>query len=676
MTRDVRVELAGGTYRMAAPLALGPQDSGRDGHTVTWAAAPGARPVLSGGAALNGWTPGANGTWSTTVPEGVDAQQLFVDGQRAVPARGGACAASVCDATAAGMSGARATGIAGWSDPTDVTAVIKVRWRDYHCRVSGVSGDTISFVQPCWANSSSGTGRTGPAWDTTTVDSSRYSGVSWFENAPELLDTPGEFAFNSGTRALTYLPRAGQDMRHADAVTPATEQLVTLDHAQDLRLTGIALEYAAYRQPGTGEGYAGTQAGLTLTGTTGPADQSGSYYTKPAAALTISHGRHVTVDHAAFSHLGGAGAVLESGTQDTSVLHSAFTDLSSGALYVGDTDPDPAPDLAGRDNTVAYDTIDHAGTEYTDAVGVWAGYEAGLTVDHNTLEHLPYSAVSVGWGWDQPQAQSTALHDNRVTANRITDVMQAAAGMHDGGAIYTQGAQPGTVIAGNYVDRVGYGSAQHDGNAVYLDEQSSYIHVTGNVLTRFPGKYVSNWADYGIDNTASGNWTDSDAPAPAGVGSTLDDHTRLTVLPPAAVATAARAGADGGPVEQLGTDWARTGTATQSATSGTATADLALDGDNNTQSSTTSAPGAWWQVDLGAVRPIGSVELWNDSAAGTHDVTVTFATTPDLSGARTVRISGTVLEPSLLTHLGVRARYVRVTADSGAVGLSTVRVMP
>ncbi|MGB8941871.1 MAG: hypothetical protein WCD21_16790 [Streptomyces sp.] len=38
--RDVRVELSGGTYELREPLALGTVDSGRDGHTVTWTAAP------------------------------------------------------------------------------------------------------------------------------------------------------------------------------------------------------------------------------------------------------------------------------------------------------------------------------------------------------------------------------------------------------------------------------------------------------------------------------------------------------------------------------------------------------------------------------------------------------------------------------------------------------------
>lgn len=217
--RDIRILLKGGTYHLDAPLRLGAEDSGADGHTVTWTAAPGARPILSGGRVISGWTQNADGTWTADAPAGVTPRQLFVDGRRAVRARGEACAASVCDATKTGMSGAKATGIADWQRPTDAAAVIRVRWRNYHCRIAGVSGDLLTFDQPCWTNSASGTNRTGPAWDTTTVDSTRYSGVAFFENAPELLDQPGEFVWNSEARTVTYLPRKGENMNRAQALT-------------------------------------------------------------------------------------------------------------------------------------------------------------------------------------------------------------------------------------------------------------------------------------------------------------------------------------------------------------------------------------------------------------------------------------------------------------------------
>ncbi|MER8091714.1 right-handed parallel beta-helix repeat-containing protein, partial [Streptomyces sp. NPDC094048] len=388
------------------------------------------------------------------------------------------------------------------------------------------------------------------------------------------------------------------------------------------------------------------------------------------AALTVRGGRRVSIDDARFSRLGGAGAILEAGTKDSSLTHSSFTDLSSGAVYVGDTEPMPGAALAGERNTVAYNTISRTGVEYTDSVGIWAGYEAQLTVDHNSLDHLPYSGISVGWGWNQPEAQKSVLRDNKVTDNRITDVMEVAQAQHDGGAIYTQGAQPGTVVSGNYINRSAFGNTERDGNGIYLDEQSSHIVVERNVITRIGYKWVSNWADYGIQNTARGNWTDTAAPALGGEGSVMTDNlTGLDRLPAEALAVAARAGVDGGTVEQLRTDLARTGTATQSSTEGTAGAALALDADTNTDTRTLSEAGAWWQVDLGRERHIRQIEIWNNSSSTTADFDV-------VTDDGNVHVSGKALRPTVL-NLDSRTRTVRiVTSGTGRVALSQVLVHP
>ncbi|OON80048.1 right-handed parallel beta-helix repeat-containing protein [Streptomyces tsukubensis] len=684
--RDVRVELADGTYTRKTPLELGVADSGSQGHTVTWTAAPGAHPVLSGARTISGWRTAPDGAWTAEVPDGVTPRQLFVDGRRATRARGEACTASVCEATATGMTGAEATGIADWARPTDAEAVIKVRWRNYHCRITSARGDRLTFARPCWTNSAAGTDRTGPSWDSTTVDSARYQGVDHFENAPELLDKPGEFTWNSADRTVTYLPRAGENMRRARTLTPATEQLLTLDGAHDVTVSGIGFAYAAYRQPGTDEGYAGTQAGLTLTGATGPVDHAGRYYTKPSAAVTVRGGHRVRVDRSAFTHLGGAGLVMEAGTKDSKVTRSTFTDLSSGALYIGDTEPRPAAELAGERNTVSRNTIRDAGVEYSDAAGIWAGYEAHLSVDHNTLERLPYSGISVGWGWNQPEARKSVLADNRVTNNRITDVMRVKDAQHDGGAIYTQGAQPGTVISGNYINRSAYGNTERDGNGIYMDEQSSYIRVANNVLTRLGYKWVSNWADYGIQNHVTGNWADTKAPELGGTGSVMEEnHTSLDRLPDRARQIAARAGAGGGKVEPLRADLARTGRATQSTTDPAAGSEAAraLDGDTNTDTRTLSDPGSWWQVDLGAVRDIDQVEVWNDASMTTADFDVTISSTPDAANpanakgaarTTTVHVTGKALRPTLLDDLHAKGRYLRITrTGTGRVGFSSVQ---
>jgi hypothetical protein len=53
--RSVTVELADGVYRLSEPLRFAAEDGGRDGYVVSWQAAEGAHPVISGGIPVTGW---------------------------------------------------------------------------------------------------------------------------------------------------------------------------------------------------------------------------------------------------------------------------------------------------------------------------------------------------------------------------------------------------------------------------------------------------------------------------------------------------------------------------------------------------------------------------------------------------------------------------------------------
>ncbi|MEE4188355.1 MAG: hypothetical protein V2I76_07900, partial [Roseobacter sp.] len=83
----VRVLVADGTYRVAEPLVLTPEDGGSAEAPVRYEAAPGAKPVFSGGRKITGFRRGENGLWVADVP-GVAAgkwyfEQLWIDGRRA-----------------------------------------------------------------------------------------------------------------------------------------------------------------------------------------------------------------------------------------------------------------------------------------------------------------------------------------------------------------------------------------------------------------------------------------------------------------------------------------------------------------------------------------------------------------------------------------------------------------
>ena len=96
--RDIVVNVRGGTYDLDTPLKFTAADSGRNGRTVTWQAAPGESPVLSGSRAVTNWqlvaNPqllglGLNAVWKADVSglsvagrADLGALQLYIDGAR------------------------------------------------------------------------------------------------------------------------------------------------------------------------------------------------------------------------------------------------------------------------------------------------------------------------------------------------------------------------------------------------------------------------------------------------------------------------------------------------------------------------------------------------------------------------------------------------------------------
>ena len=80
MTGDIAVFLAGGTYRLSSTFQLGPQDSGQNGHTVSWQAAAGQTPVISGATQVTGWSQydASRNIWRASVPAGTASRPNII----------------------------------------------------------------------------------------------------------------------------------------------------------------------------------------------------------------------------------------------------------------------------------------------------------------------------------------------------------------------------------------------------------------------------------------------------------------------------------------------------------------------------------------------------------------------------------------------------------------------
>jgi hypothetical protein len=510
LRQDLVVRLAPGDYRLTRPLTLDARDSGGNGHRVVWQGT--GRTVFNGGRRLTGWQPvaGRPGMWSAPAPAGADSRQLYVDGVREQRARGPVPV--TLTRTATGYT-ASADTLAHWRNPGDMEFVYTAgealwnierdglgQWTEPRCPIASATGTTVTMAQPCWDNSTKRVefpdipGRTvsmvGPG--------SLTSGArpTYLENAFELLDQAGEWYLDRAAHRVYYLPRRGEDPRRADVELAATEKLIDANGVHDITFSGIQFSYATWLGPNSGEGFSEIQAGYTISGPDGYAVQGLCQYvaggTCPFGAWTpepgnvsVAYGRDVSFVDDVFAHLGAAGLQLGDGTQGALVKGSVFTDISGNGLEIGGTDKAQTTVDADitRDVTVADNHLYALPREYHGGVAILNGYSQRNLITHNQIDHVGYSAISMGWGgWPDKigdPATPNFSHDNVISNNLIFDYMQL---LDDGGGIYTQGitgtsTADGEKVTGNVIyDQVGLGKN------VYTDNGCTYETVDGNVL--------------------------------------------------------------------------------------------------------------------------------------------------------------------------------------------------
>ena len=126
-------------------------------------------------------------------------------------------------------------------------------------------------------------------------------------------------------------------------------------------------------------------------------------------------------------------------------------------------------------NTVEDCDISQVAVEFHGTAGLQVGYAAHTRVVHNALSALPFSGISVGWGW-ATQPVSYAAH-NVVHGNRVDDFKTV---MGDGGGIYVLGPQPNSSMTENWLLNM---ASARGGGAYYPDEGSAYWELSRNVFS-------------------------------------------------------------------------------------------------------------------------------------------------------------------------------------------------
>ena len=601
MTGDIVVNLLGGTYSLTATWQFTQLDSGSNGFNVIYQAMDGQTPILSGGTTITGWTlvDSVKNIYRSNVGTVLDSRQLYVNGVRATRAKGDTNPAGFTKTTTgftAPSSGIYAA-MNTWGNPAKIELVSFNRWKSFRCPVTSIVGTAITMQNNCWTNAQVHTG--------VTMDV-----VTWIENAYELLDSQGEWYLDRATGFLYYIPITGENISTATVIAPVLETLLSgtgslTSKIKNIQFTGITFAYATWLAPNTSEGYVSVQAGYHLTGTGNTVVPPGDTWTRTPGNVTFSAANNIVIKRNLFTHLGMVGLNFEYGSQFNNVIGNRFDDISSSGVQVGDTTDYATTDenRKSKYNSIQNNYIINIGKEYHDSIGISTGYNEHLTISHNEIANIPYSGISVGWGW----GRNSYAQFNDISYNYIHDVMQT---LQDGGAIYTLSAQPNSTIKGNYLQ---YGYA--DFGAIYPDEGSAYFNINNNVVKQ-PNNWLYMWNNSVHDNIAQHNYSDTANIINACTNCTVNSNTTVTngIWPTAAINIMDNAGIEPAYRDiknSFYTNVALSKTVSASSVYGSGyEANKGNDFSNSTGWSPTGTdPTAWWQVDLGAAYTIAQINL-------------------------------------------------------------------
>ncbi|NQT17179.1 MAG: right-handed parallel beta-helix repeat-containing protein [Planctomycetes bacterium] len=476
LSENLTVLIRGGTYLLDRPLAFGPEDSGTETHAVTYAAWGKDMPTLSGGRRVTGWERGEGNLWSVGLPEVAAGKwqfrQLFVDGRRAVRARtpNQSAEESCWRLTAAEISPDRETHtltlgpgkLAEWNHLGDVEAVVLKNWATLHKRIEKVDPATGLVTLA------------GPHVNYSGGNRPRKGGACFFENALELLDEPGEWYLDRHTGRLTYWPLDGQDMTRAELIAPVLGHVLEVTGSperpvENLHFHGLAVMHNHVPLPP--EGHHGRQAAFRYGGDGLP------------GIARWTHAERCSFVGGQVAHAGGGGLDFREGCRQNRIEGNVVLDVAGNGINVGG--PDDAT-LVPKENRIANNYVHRCGEVYYGACAIWAGFAQKTVIEHNLVCDHPYTGISIGWKWnDSP----TVAREYVVRWNHVYNVMKQVC---DGGAIYSLGYQPGTVLRANHlhdVHRSRYAIAAPN-NGIFFDQGSKGYLIEDNVIYRTAGRPV------------------------------------------------------------------------------------------------------------------------------------------------------------------------------------------
>ncbi len=495
--KDFTVLIRGGTYRLVEALVFSLEDSAPEGGSITYAAYPHERPVLSSGIPLKNWRRAENApqdlpaaardmVWVADLPAEVEQLFTLYDGDDRLPRARGAGFAPVDPAdkkTTANRLTFPAGAMHNWPDLAQGELLV-IPTADYEMSILPLASvDEETHIATTRSPASRPIGKV------------KFVPISaWVENVLAVLDEPGEWVVNLPQRKVYLWPRGERPSEYI--VAPSLAELLRIEGKIDVAgptdqpVTGLVFRGLTFSHADRRPWHGGDGWGL---------QHHWEMFDRPSAAVRLRGAERCAIEGCRIASSSGAGIRLDLTCRQNRIVDNEIAHIGGvGVLLAG---YGPGTKDVNRQNEVSNNWIHHTGEIYwaTPAIMVWQSGENRIA--NNLIHDVPYSAITVstraGWNRALPDSDRTVrwseipeqdigdwqvreryMHsrNNLVERNDIHHVMET---MGDGDGVYISGTGRGNIIRQNHIhDNDSDGMA----DGIRCDDDQHETMIEGNVI--------------------------------------------------------------------------------------------------------------------------------------------------------------------------------------------------
>jgi len=344
--RSVKVLLRQGTYRLTETVVFSLEDSAGEGHTITYAAYPGEKPVLSSAAPITGWRrpdkspaqlpEAARGKVWVADASALDKFHTLYDGDRELPrARGKGF--SPTNSTPRGTQDYQTVqfppgAVKRYANLKDVELVI------VPCHFWIMNVLPIESIDEATCTLKTAVPATYPPGKNGMTDRDN----AWIENALEVLDEPGEWVLDT-SQGLVYLWPDG-DRPGDGVVAPTLTELVRVEGRIDYEgpvdtpVKGLVFQGLTFTQGDRFGWHGRTGWGL---------QHDWECFDKPTALVRLRGAEGCAIEDCEFANSGHTAVRLDLHCQENRIAGNHIHHVG-GSTTSGSTTGAPAPSSPGR----------------------------------------------------------------------------------------------------------------------------------------------------------------------------------------------------------------------------------------------------------------------------------------------------------------------------------------